>query len=300
MSTKVLALVCILGVLCGFGVPNAHSQVPDSTLDAQVKQAVHGPDGAGRDGPMATLDRGLISLYYEHQAYLEGTQSGAFSPSDDQLPVRDAHVTIDAIAKKRPEGLLDSLRALGLQNGAQAERLVSGRLPIEALRDAAGLSLLQSMRAAQAQTRTNTGGMLPPPPPDANVSETAPDTVSSNQGASQAEAPEAESTPTAESDQPPAPNAPEDGETESDPRSSGTEPVEKTKADSNAAPDADTDQSTQTDSASPPGPTDGNTDTSDTLSASASDNTSSPTWVYVVGGIVILGLGVLFGLRRRG
>jgi len=299
MSTRFTGLVGVLLLLSGIGAPCVEAQTPDSTLQDRVERAVHGPDGAGRDGPMARLDRDLVRLYYEYRAYRETEAEAPFAPSDKGLPVREARVTVDAIATSRPAALLDSLRALGLHNGAQAQRLVSGRLPIAALRDAAGLSLLQSMRAAQARTRTNTGGMLPAPPPDANVAETAPDTASSKQGASQTETPETENTPTADPDQPSASDAPEDGEAESASRSSGAEPVENPTAAPTAEADATTDQSPQIDSASSPAAADENTDPSDTMSASATESTSVPTWAYVVGGLVLLGLGGLFGLRRR-
>jgi hypothetical protein len=282
MAAKILALIGMLGVLGGIGVPNAHSQAPDSTIGAQVERAVHGPDGAGRDGPMATLDRALISLYYEHQAYLEGTQSGAFSPSDGQLSVRDAHVTVDAIAKKKPEALLDSLRALGLQNGAQAERLVSGRLPIEALRDAAELSLLQSMRGSRMETNMRSGKENLPMPSDPTKKETG-DSVK-----------EEASTPTADSQRTPEVQQNDDHSPDADSlrpsdsnrdsvSSRGDEPLSSTEPKSTTYSDSDSTPIRE----------------EDVEGAALDDGIKSVTMYAIGAGILLLGIGFLVVLRLR-
>ncbi len=135
---------------------------PDIAIEEKVRAAVHGPDGEGRDGPMAKLDRNLITLYYQYQASAADNQRRPFAPSDASLPVHDSLVTIDAIASDAPTMLLDSLTALGLQSGAQAGRLVSGQLPIPSLRAAARLSGLQSMRPAQARQKRRRGALAPP------------------------------------------------------------------------------------------------------------------------------------------
>lgn len=281
-------------------VPCVHAQETDSTLQARVEHAVHGPDGEGRDGPMAALDRTLISLYYEYRAYQQGQKDGSFSPSDEGLPVQNAHVTVDAIAKTTPAGLLDSLQALGLQNGAQAERLVSGRLPITALRKAAGLSLLQSMRAAQARTRTNTGGMLPAPPPDANMEDTTMAASSEPRPDSEAD----ESPPDATSAEPdPSPDAPAPADTETTPESQAQDEGAPTstsasdsKADSGAAEAAQTDASPQL----PAPPEQERPDPRDGPSEHADGGPAPWDWIgYVAGGIVLLILGLL-AVRKRG
>ena len=290
---KIIGLFGVLVLLSGIGGPEAHAQALDSTVHARVERAVHGADGEGRDGPMAKLDRGLISLYYEYRAYQQGAKDEPFSPSDDGLAVQDAHVTIDAIAVEQPEALLDSLRGLGLQKGARAERLVSGRLPIEALRRAAGLSLLQSMRAAQARTRTNTGGMLPAPPPDANV-EPAPDTTTSRQaGGSQ---PDAQNTtaPTPESEV----ENPTEGSGPSDTESEPAAPAQS-QTDSGDRPEAvDSVSSQKSDSAAVPAPA---SDTADGASAAPEEDLAPGNWMmYAVGGVVALAVGLLLVLRQQG
>ena len=292
MSTKVLALVGILGVLGGIGVPTAYSQAPDSTIGAQVERAVHGPDGQGRDGPMATLDRPLIVLYYEYRAYQQGAEDGGFSPSSDQLPVHDAHVTVDAIAKETPAVLLDSLRAHGLQDGAQAQRLVSGRLPLASLRKAAGLSLLQSMRVAQS--RTNTGNMLPGSSPDPDAE--PPESSTSSQQSGSPETVEASGSSNPETD----------SETDST-GAVGMENGGQSTPRSHLGPSAETETTSETgttragqsDLASPDVSEPVPTDTGEGRSESAEGERWAPMWAYILGGVVILALGLVIGLRRR-
>jgi hypothetical protein len=248
---------------------------------------------------MASLDRALIRLYYQYRTHRETDPEAPFPSSDTGLPVQDGHVTVDAIATKTPRGLLDSLRALGLQNGAQAQRVVSGRLPIASLQKAAGLSLLQSMRAAQTRTRTNTGGMLPAPPPDANV-ETSPDSAStSQQSKSQVEEGGEESASLAESEAESVPNSSAEQEEEPASSSSGSEPVEQAKAAPTTKADTSVDRSAQAESTASSTSVEGPTDPVDDGSDGTEERVAPPTWLYVLGGIVILTVGLLVGLSRR-
>jgi hypothetical protein len=288
MSTRFIGVVGFLLLLSGIGAPCAQSQAPDSTLQDRVERAVHGPDGEGRDGPMARLDRDLIRLYYEYRAHQETGAEAPFAPSDDGLLVREARVTVDAIASSRPAALLDSLRALGLQDGAQAQRLVSGRLPIDSLRAAAQLSLLQSMRAAQARTRTNTGGMRPPLSPDAH-GQPAPETTTAQP---EATVPDTASRSSAEPSSPALKTSETDSSGYSPSGSSRVrDPVAAEKTDSAKA------VRSETDSAASHVPGDGFTDMgSDT--AERSQDEGPFRWEYVVGGAVLLALGLLVVLRR--
>lgn len=289
MPTRFIGVVGLLLLLSGIGAPCAQSQAPDSTLQARVERAVHGPDGEGRDGPMARLDRDLIRLYYEYRLHQDKKSEDPFAPSDDELPVREALVTVDAIAKSRPAALLDSLRAFGLQDGAQAQRLVSGRLPIDSLRVAARLSLLQSMRAAQARTRTNTGGMRPTLPPDAHV-QPAPETTTSQP---EATVPDTASMSSAE------PSSPAMETPETDSSAVFPQPGSSRVRDSVAGESIDSakGERSETDSAASHVPGDGFTDMgSDT--AERSEDEAPFRWEYVVGGGVLLALGLLVVLRR--
>lgn len=138
------------------------SQPLKDSIEAQVTRALHGADGKGRDGPMSRLDRGLIALYYRYRAFEKAGKAETFSPRDGSLHIRDSLVTVDAIAAGSPQALLDSLTALGLREAVQAERLISGKLPIPSLREAAQLSALQSMRPSRGQTGGRSGSIGDP------------------------------------------------------------------------------------------------------------------------------------------
>ncbi|PQJ26857.1 hypothetical protein BSZ35_18170 [Salinibacter sp. 10B] len=137
-------------------IPTLAQPAADS-VEAQVTFGLHGADGQGRDGPMSKLSRDLVELYYQYRAFRSTGRTEPFVSEDQTLPVRDSLVTIDAIAAQSPEVLLDSLRAIGLQEAARSERLVSGKLPILNLNRASRLSLLQSMRAARSRSGARSG-----------------------------------------------------------------------------------------------------------------------------------------------
>jgi hypothetical protein len=120
--------------------------------DAAARQAlrdVAGADGRGVDGPLDAIGYDLARLYRSEKA--EGKAATAARPPG--MPVEDGLVTIDAVARADdPAGLRADLEALGLRGGATAGRLVSGRLPVEALGGAARLESLHSAYPAYAAT----------------------------------------------------------------------------------------------------------------------------------------------------
>ena len=173
---RVRVLMAIL--LTGGVLMPMHSYGQD--VDPQVRQkaleAFHGPDLEGKDGPMAKVGFDLALLYHEWQAFQQHGEEGAFSPSASSLPVRSGHVTVDAIAAQDAAALQQALVALGLKDAAQAGRVVSGRLPIAAIPDAAQLASLRSMRPARAMIRSR----VQPAPPETTATDEqvdAPNTV---------------------------------------------------------------------------------------------------------------------------
>lgn len=162
LCPKAVAATCVLVAGLVLAGP-ASAQKTSSALEAQVEKSAersfHGPDGKGKDGPMAKVGPKLIELYHRyhwHKSRKEaGKAAGPFEPSQPRMPVTGGrhlegaragkpHVTIDAVASGDPSALQDSLEALGLRRSAVAGRVVSGLLPIGALREAAGLSLMNS------------------------------------------------------------------------------------------------------------------------------------------------------------
>jgi hypothetical protein len=122
-------------------------------VQQQAARAFHGADRAGKDGPLAKMGFDLTQLYHEKQAppAMGAKQSSARRP---WMIAHDGYVTIDAVAERDAAPLLTALEALGLKGGARAGRVVSGRLPIRAIPDAAALPTLRFARPAVARTFT--------------------------------------------------------------------------------------------------------------------------------------------------
>ena len=135
-----------------------------------ARSAVMGPDEAGKDGPLAVVGMELAVLYHQHraagangvQALRAPTAARPKTSGDDRLSAKSRtysplsadgeFVTVDAIAAEDPGRLLRELRGLGLEGGATAGNVVSGRLPISSIKQAAALSSLRGMMPSYART----------------------------------------------------------------------------------------------------------------------------------------------------
>mgnify|MGYP002762372760 FL=1 len=142
----------------------------------EARAAVMGPDRTGKEGPMARLGMELALLYHQNRAVgTSGVQAlrnpaapSAAAPAKAARPgaprprsygrVRSPisedgrFVAVDAVAAAEPSRLLADLENLGLRHSATAGNVVSGRLPVSALRDAAALASLRSMMPVYART----------------------------------------------------------------------------------------------------------------------------------------------------
>ena len=109
---------------------------------------------SGKHGLMAKVGFALASLYNEHRAYVvqKGSDKG-FKPSNTLLPVIGNRVVIDAVARGNPDALKSDLKGLGLQKISRFGRVVSGQLPISAIKSMAALASLKFARPAYAMTR---------------------------------------------------------------------------------------------------------------------------------------------------
>lgn len=150
----------------------------DSLPPAEAaRYALHGRDGEGKDGPLAKIGYDLARLYFAHRAHQRGrphepqaaadsaaADSAAFEPPGG-LRVADGRVWIDATATQSSAQLKADLEALGLEEGAAAGPVVSGRLPVAALPAAARLMELRSMRPSRPATHPAPSSPEPPPGP---------------------------------------------------------------------------------------------------------------------------------------
>lgn len=110
--------------------------------------------GASKDKEMTKISRDLVALYDAYVLYQQKGEDAAFTPSNPMVRVSEGHVMIDAVASGDADALRADLEALGLLQAAAFGRMVSGRLPIEAIDDLSALASLQFVRPAYAQTHS--------------------------------------------------------------------------------------------------------------------------------------------------
>ncbi|MCS3827625.1 hypothetical protein GGP85_003095 [Salinibacter ruber] len=134
-------------------------------IERQAQEAFHGPDLEGKDGPMAKVGLDLARLYYRREYALQEGKIEEGKPEEEKpgketpfkapasMQVDSGGVVVDAIAvSDSAEALRQSLAGLGAESLALSGRIVSGRLPIGMLLQAADLSALRSMQPARART----------------------------------------------------------------------------------------------------------------------------------------------------
>jgi hypothetical protein len=141
-----------------------------------ARRGITGPDGTGKNGPLVKIGSELALLYEQQQAAgaagVRSIREQSVQPiakrqedvgqirSRVQSPISPdgEAVSVNAIAVDETDRLHAELRRLGLENGASAGDVVSGKLPIEALGDAAQLDALQGMLPAHVRTHIGSVG----------------------------------------------------------------------------------------------------------------------------------------------
>ena len=106
--------------------------------------------GKERAGWQAKLSAELTTLYDEYSSYLASGERGVFKPSSPLVQLVEDRVIIDAVASADAKVLKSDLEALGMQQAVAFGRVVSGQLPIVAIRPMAELPSLNFARAATA------------------------------------------------------------------------------------------------------------------------------------------------------
>jgi Subtilase family len=110
------------------------------------------PADTGKGGLLAKVDPNLTVLYDEYVSSLAQGGGAAFTPSNPLLRVSEGLVAIDAVASGDVHVLQADLEALGMQGAVAVGRIVSGHLPIAAIKGMAALASLQFARPAYAAT----------------------------------------------------------------------------------------------------------------------------------------------------
>jgi len=148
-----------------------------SSVMRAVERSVAGPDREGKDGPLAGVGVELALLYHQQRAagtagirtLREASRRRPKAGDDEQgrretgrvlspISADGEFVTVDAFAADDPSRLLSDLDRLGLEGGETAGSVVSGRLPITAIKDAAALSSLQGMMPSYARVHVGSVG----------------------------------------------------------------------------------------------------------------------------------------------
>jgi len=165
-TRRFVTVLSFLVALIGWGSPDAQAQsVMQSVVEAQpvtespkvraqALQDVAGTDGVGVDGPLRRVGFTLAHIHRSYESHrAAGKSVRSFAVASPSVRVRNGIVAIDAIAREgRTAELLGALEALGLRSGARAGRLVSGRLPIAVIPDAAVLPSLHTARPVLVRT----------------------------------------------------------------------------------------------------------------------------------------------------
>lgn len=131
--------------------------IPDP-VELRVLQALQGADLKGKDGALRKLGTDLVRVLFEFEDFqaASGAQppAQAFRSKNPLLRVHDNAIVVDAIANGDPQVLRQQLVGAGLQHPAVFGHIVSGYLPVTALRGIAGLGALNHVRPTYAATRT--------------------------------------------------------------------------------------------------------------------------------------------------
>ena len=156
----------VLALVWGATSPEAAAQkvtntpVPEA-VHTQIQRDLNGADFEGKDGPLQRIGGPLVTIYREYQWHQRTKAGRPYEPSIQLARVKDGAILIDAIARESGRALLADLRQIGLRNGAQEGRVVSGRLPIDRLGELARLpTLRQALPALFMRPRpTPIGGL---------------------------------------------------------------------------------------------------------------------------------------------
>lgn len=137
--------------------PTTPSMAPTTVT---ALQRFHGADLTGKDGPLQKLSFALVYLLTEYQSYAQQPRADSFQARLPLLQIvnstPEAFVAIDATATSSGVVLLNDLKTFGLRNGSAFGMVVSGQLPIPALKE---IVTLASLRFAEATLPATNRGL---------------------------------------------------------------------------------------------------------------------------------------------
>jgi hypothetical protein len=129
-------------------------EVPDAELVDQLWQTdFHGADLAGKDGALAKIGGDLTRLYEEYKVHNLRHPGDAFTASDSDWTISGSRVLVDAMAYGDLGALKSQLASIGGTVTAEASRLATVSLPIDALDDLAALTSVTFARPVYQPVR---------------------------------------------------------------------------------------------------------------------------------------------------
>jgi PKD repeat protein len=123
-----------------------------SGLEVRLPDSHPGIKAVKPGGALAKLDGALTKVYFEFMDHQRTAPAIPFRPHDRFLHIVKGRVLIDARAAGDAELLLSDLRHLGLDKGSRFADVVSGWLPVGAIRRAAELYSLRALSASIPMT----------------------------------------------------------------------------------------------------------------------------------------------------
>ncbi|PSQ58118.1 MAG: hypothetical protein BRD27_06635, partial [Bacteroidetes bacterium QH_10_64_19] len=189
---SILIVALIGGLLCLSGGAEAFGQDDSEPVRAvgmlnvtetspgvlqAARSDVAGPGQAKTDGPLSSVGLELAVLHHQFRATgsagVQALRNASSGPrmkaanGDRRRGVGRTHsplssdgrfVTIEAVASENASRLLADLRGLGFENGATAGNVVSGRLHISSIKEAASLPSLRGAMPSYARTYAGSVG----------------------------------------------------------------------------------------------------------------------------------------------
>ena len=128
-----------------------------SWLADAIRLDFSGPDGVGKDGPLAKIGLDLIEAYHEYRHFQAAGVAAPFRPSNDLLRFSRDRVLVEAAADDVPE-LVADLQARGIEVLAAAGHLVDCAVPLNRLAELASLASLRF--ATPVMFQTNIGATI--------------------------------------------------------------------------------------------------------------------------------------------
>ena len=153
--TSLAAAAMSLMLAAGDGIALEATEIGPGPAGQGASPAISGKG----EGPWAKAGSTLRRVFAAHSAHLQAGADTPFKPDNPSVQFARGLILIDAVAADDGAALLEDLRGMGLQGGAQYGAVVSGRIPLGLLDRIVGL---ESLRGVSASLKPETNGAVDP------------------------------------------------------------------------------------------------------------------------------------------